>query len=365
MGKSRVKLYLDNIIYFLQKSGGGSVYWTELLKRFLDDDDFNVTCLEQNSKHSNFFRNTVQPYKIILENKFSLRITRYLPAKIPNNGQIALFHSSYYRHTNSPAVKNIVTIHDLIIEYFYKGPLRWTHLWQKSAILKKADLIICISQNTKNDLIKFYSDINLDVVKVIYNGVNDCFRKLASEKLNYKINNIQLSTADRGIIYIGHRSRYKNFLTAVSVMSKLPREYKLYIIGDDLAAHERQRLDAALPARYVFLGKVTSEDLNMIYNFSYCLLYPSSYEGFGIPILEAMRSGCPVVAVSNSAIPEITKQKIYLIDEVNDEKFRQKILEIETDPLKNERIKLCQEIANEYSWNKCYNELKQAYLTLL
>ena len=298
------KLIIDNIIFQWQKAGGVSVVWYEIISRLLKRDlpvefiEYEHSCLNKYHKHLNI------PKCRILKT-VSARygaIKRYLPVDV-NSKEPFIFHSSYYKWCRSKNAINVITVHDFTYEYFYRGLRKWIHHWTKSRAIEKARHIICISENTKNDLIKFFPAIDTNKISVIYNGVSDTFRPL-HPSLRYDEN-------DKFMIFVGNRARYKNFDLAVEAARVAG--LKLYIIGQKLCDKEKKRVEKLLGQNYVDLGFISNEQLNMLYNKAYVLIYPSSYEGFGIPVIEAQKAGCPVIAMQGSSITEIYGKDSLLI----------------------------------------------------
>lgn len=166
-----MKIIFDNIIYSLQKAGGISLYWTEIIKRFKKNK--NITFFE--NKNENIFRKnlTIDTNKELL----SFCILRYLPfyRKIPSN---SIFHSSYYRISFQKNIVNIVTVYDFIYEKYKSGLAKYIHSLQKKIAINKADGIICISNNTKKELFKNFPHISKNKVKTIYISASEDFYKL-------------------------------------------------------------------------------------------------------------------------------------------------------------------------------------------
>ena len=338
-----MNIYFDNIIYTWQKSGGISVVWTELLKR-VKSSTLSYYLIEFQGCMSNHFRSTIQfPVDVILKRKCRLFwINRYIPVRV-NENKPFIFHSSYYRTCNNKNAINIITIHDFTYEKYAKGFKRIIHSLVKYYAIKHSDYIICISNNTKKDLLNFVPSVNTNKIRVIYNGVspeytvlNDIFRFKNNKENSY-------------IVFIGSRAKYKNFNIAVECSATL--NLKLLIIGNPFSRSEEKYVRNMLKDHYILLSNVNNQDLNKIYNKAVALIYPSSYEGFGLPVLEAQRAGCPVIAMNSSSIPEIIGDKRLLVNDETIQSYIDKIKLVMIDSIRNEVIQLGLTNSMRFSWD--------------
>jgi mannosyltransferase len=350
-----MKLFLDNIIFSIQKGGGISVVWQENLKRLIKDNDLNYTCLEYENK--NIFRKKIRiPEDRLLYKKprISLQIERYLNPKVNSNDKL-VFHSSYYRYVKAPNIKNITTVHDFTYEHYRKGLPKLIHHKQKYKAIHNSDTIICISEHTKLDLIKFCPKISEEKIKVVYNGVDTEYRVLDSE--------IDFIPYEKGeyLLYVGDRkSSHKNFKLAVeaSVKVNLP----LVIVGRSLDKSEEIYLNTLLFNSFFLLTDISNEILNIVYNNAFCFLYPSSYEGFGIPLLEAQNAGCPIISSNESSIPEIAGNGAILINNIDSFKIAEAINFMKkVENKRSSLINLGLENSKRFSWDKCFSQTKKIY----
>lgn len=357
-----MKIIFDNIIFSLQKHGGISVVWSELLKRVLVDPDF--TCKFIDIPNENFLRKRINiDLSSILKNNLSIypiKIQRYINPKIKKEKSI--FHSSYFRTVDNPKVANITTVHDFTYEYFAKGFPQLVHHLQKGNAIKHSEKIICVSENTRDDLLRFYPKIREDQIKVVYNGVSEDYCQLLP-KDNLMINQLVPFQSKEYILYVGdRRSDYKNFSMLVEAckIAKFP----LAIVGGGLLTKDEQIMlfEKLGTNQHILLNGLSNIQLNLLYNNAAYLVYPSVYEGFGIPIIEAQKAGCPVICSNQSSIPEVAGTGAFIIDDISDIKIASILLQNKSC---SAQTKLIIEDgllnAQRFSWDKCYKETKQVY----
>ncbi len=305
----QMRIVFDNIIYRLQRYGGISVVWNELLSRARTDQDLQVTELDYRE---------AMPYR---------RLERY---RIPDfrATEPTIFHSSYFRVLPQQGVLNVTTVHDLTYHFYRRGLAKAVHLWEEERALRHSEAIICISENTKRDLLWFYPWVDEQRITIVPNGVSEIFRPLADvEKQGY-------------LLYVGNSTA----------------DYKRYDVAQTVAQLTGLKLVTA--------KGVTLEQLNRMYNEALCLLYPSDYEGFGLPILEAQRAGCPVIAQRASSIPEVIGPDGLMVRHDTPQRMAQEmadlVRQLKSQPT-DEIVQSGLESASRYSWDKTYENTKQVY----
>lgn len=356
-----MKIIIDNIIFSLQKSGGISIVWKEFLRRIVKNNFFELQIIEFNNAQNNFFRKqfSLENRKIQTKKSIFLFIKRYFDVNVKTSKKI-IFHSSYYRLAKGNNIINVTTVHDFTYEYFFNGIAKTIHSWQKGRAINNSNGIICISENTKRDLLHFYPNTSESKIRVIYNGVNESFKKI---DINEPIDKKHFFNDFEYAIYVGdHKSKYKNFEIVVKACQL--KEMKLLIVGGGkLSKKEVHFLNNSLGEKnYKSILNVTSTDLNQYYNRAYCLLYPSIYEGFGIPVVEAQKAGCPVIATNTSSIPEVIADTFLAIEDPTPEKIAIKMDYLKLDSKERENIiKLGIEKSSLFSWDKTYRETIEFY----
>jgi mannosyltransferase len=339
-------LYFDNIIFSLQRAGGISVYWYELLRRMVRDEV---------SLHAIEGRNVDE----MSDQALPSQLARYLPpfVALPSG---CIFHSSYYRLPWGRDCTTIETAYDFTYERFGVGFAPLVHSNQKRIALQKASGVICISESTKRDLLKFVPGVSEDSIRVIYLGYADEFHPIQRNENQDSIVHAGLHNLPF-LVYVGDRSTYKNFKLAVHAVNQA-KGYGLVIVGGGkLSQSDQSMLDEQLRGRYLHLDRLPNEELNRLYNNAHALIYPSSYEGFGIPLIEAMAAGCPVIATNTSSIPEAAGDAGLLVDEVSAEAFASKILELENSSLREAVVQRGFKNAKRFSWERCYQETISFY----
>jgi mannosyltransferase len=352
-----MKVVFDNIIFSLQKSGGISVYWFELISRFLKEYTNDCTFIEAFGGTQNLFRKGfLIPADVITKDTTFLpvQLARYLPVFAPSS-EPAIFHSGYYRVPFAPRskFKQVLTVHDFTYEKFTTGLKKEIHSLQKKLAINNADIIICVSESTRQDLLVYYPQCKNKDIRVIYNGVSHDYKPLSN----------QLQTNDQRpyILFVGSRAAYKNFNLTVDLLSGLP-DYDLVLTGNPLNSSEKALLETKLRGRYKIYPEITNQKLNSLYNSAFCLLYPSMFEGFGIPVLEAMRAGCPVIALNNSSLPEVCGSAGLLLEKPDLKSLISALNYIRLN--RSDIIKAGFKQAELFSWDKCFQEIIGVYRDL-
>ena len=343
--------YFDNIIFSLQRAGGISSVWQNLLRSVTEESGIDPYFLEYREAGKNLFRQELElAGGRIIPNNGSVQIERYENPGLRGVDGPFVFHSSYYRYCKNSGAINFTTVHDFTYEYFVRGMKKRIHQWQKYGAIRNSRAIVCISENTRRDLFRFVPEARDKDVHVIYNGVSEEYHVIEGKERE----------RPDSVLFVGARSGYKNFRFLVDGISDT--KYNLVICGSPIDEDERLYCDSKLgPDRYVVYSGISNGMLNELYNSVHCLVYPSSYEGFGIPVVEAQKSGCPVIALRASSIPEVIGRTPLMMNELNARELKGKLDLLKAESIRQEVVEEGLMNASRFSWNKMCRQYLELY----
>lgn len=299
------RLVFDNIVFSLQRTGGISRFWSKLVERHTADP---AAVFIERRNPINLYRQMLTPAPLVPDHRLPLRAARYLDFKHAFGGH-HIFHSSYYRSNRHPSAINVATIHDLIYEKFETGIARAVHIRQKSRTLRLADCLVCVSDMTRRDLLDHYPFCADKRVEVIPNGVDPPSGISPAEALPAML------SGRRFILYVGHRGACKGFDRTYDLLHSLPDDLCCAVVGAPFSSQETRVIAAnGLSGRILDMGQVDDATLTALYDAAAFFFFPSLYEGFGIPPVEAMQRGCAVLATNRSSVPEVVGDAAWLFD---------------------------------------------------
>lgn len=341
-----MSILLDGIIFSLQRHGGISVYFKNLIKALVEEGVQHTVLLYSERLQS------LSPTEHVSDVKFeaSRVFERIRNCRLKVDPQV--FHSSYYRLPEIKKVPSVVTVHDFVNEKYNMGPKKWVHSHLKFSAIRSAQHIICISETTKRDLLSYVEIRPWQELHVVYNGVSETFRP-----------NLNDFSCGNFMLFVGQRSGYKNFKFLLNAMRFLPDIRLICVGGGAFSKNELGGVEDKTVNRIKHVGYVSDEELNELYNNAICLVYPSLYEGFGIPVVEAMRAGCPVISVDCSSVLEIGKDALIVTRSDDPKDLASSILAaLSTD--REYIIRRGMEIAGKYSWALTHRKTIDIYKKL-
>jgi len=362
-----MNILFDHQIFCLQQYGGISRYFYELARNLADMPEQKVEIfapLYLNEYLS--ARNGVGHHGIRISNLFGVaRVaawgmdTAFAYPLLRRRRSVDIFHETYYSGIDCcpRSAKRIITVFDMIHEKFAESsPGRDKTRQAKAHAVRRADHVICISENTRRDLVELLG-VPEDKISVVYLGYSLTVREQRKSPLVDK----------PYILYVGERGGYKNFVSLLRVYAEsavLRDRFSLVCFGGGpFSSRERELMEA----QGLSLSSVThysggDDVLSGLYCAAAAFVYPSLYEGFGIPPLEAMSLGCPVVCSSSSSLPEAVGDAAEFFDPTDETEMRVAIERVVSSPARSrllvdrgyERIK-------QFSWNRCAKETMQVY----
>ena len=225
--------------------------------------------------------------------------------------KITLFHGLSHEipfGLKENGIKSIVTIHDLIFlikPHYYKFFDRIIYKYKSKYACNHADQIIAISEQTKKDIVHFYQ-INPTKIDVIYQSCDDQFKKLLGENEKEFIRK-KHHLPKKYLLNVGTIEVRKNLLQIIKALPFIEQTYSLVVIGKEttyLTLVKKEIKKLSLHKRIIFLHDIPFSDLPAIYQSSSVFIFPSRYEGFGIPIIEALYGNVPIIAATGSCLEE-------------------------------------------------------------
>jgi glycosyltransferase involved in cell wall biosynthesis len=289
--------------------------------------------------------------------------------------RLDLFHATHYVLPPLPRGRAVVTIHDIIhLLYPQFLPNRLAHFYARIMIrraLDRANRIITVSYNTKRDLLEHFGVVG-DRVEVIYNGVSPAFQPDVPESERQRVE-ARYGLARPYLLFLGGEKPHKNVQNVLRAFAQARRQHGLpheLVLAGPLPK-DTARLEALVAA--LDLGQsvkrpgiVEDADLPGLYAGADAFLYPTLYEGFGLPVIEAMSCGVPVLTSSNSALREIAGGFAYLVDPMDVEAIAHGIAVLTGDAkVRADLTELGKKRALDFSWDKAAAKTLEVYASAL
>ncbi len=306
--------------------------------------------------------------------RFSRRIYDLLIyGRMKSLGGKAVFHGTSFFLPRLPKnVKKVVTIHDL---FFLRGQdAEIPYIRDRMRAITEfschsADRIIAVSRATKADILEFFK-VDEKKIEVIYEGVDEWWGQTDTPYFNRAEFARKHRLPEKFILFVGATNRRKNLLTLVRAIAKLKRtDIHLLVVGKPGNQHTEilQCVKAnGLNDRINFYGYCPDEELKGLYKSALAFTFPSLYEGFGLPVLEAMACGVPVITSNSSSLKELFASTALLVNPLAEDELARAIERVADDPgLRAELIAAGIKLSGKYSWKKMADETMDLYNRIL
>lgn len=357
-----MRVLIDEQMFSMQKRGGITRYFTELMSEFTEMPAVEIVTPYRFTVNEHLaeafpgqFRRLRKPHRAPSRRVLALLNARYRRA-IP---EADIVHNTYYwpEHLgHDHAAKRVATVHDMIPELFPGYFPRGNPHQEKRRFVEECDAIVCVSENTKSDLMRIYGSLDKPVV-VTYPGVD---RSFSSEKS--PVSPVPLPY----LLFVGSRRGYKNFPVVAKAVATLSQEFpdlRLVCIGGgkftvaeltmlrglgiDRATHHYSPPDAELPA---------------FYRHAAAFCFPSRYEGFGLPLVESFAAGCPTVIAETPCLIEIADGAAQVVSPDDHGEWAQAVARLMTDSAQRAvSVEAGRRRAADFTWRKTAETTLAAY----
>jgi len=298
-----------------------------------------------------------------------------IPLKLKRLGA-ALLHSPHYVVPLLCPTRTVVTIHDCIHLLFpqylpNRGALHYARFMMGYAI-RHSSVVLTVSEASRADILRFYPEADAERVQVVPNAIDPLLLEEPSEEEIERVRE-RYQIRGRFVLYAGNIKPHKNLDRLIAAYSLLKRrghdDVKLLIIGDEVnryGSFRRAVENAGIRQDVRFFGFVPDRTLAALYRLASVFAFPSLYEGFGLPPLEAMACGAPVVTSRLSALPEVVGDAAVLVDPYSVEDIALGMAKVlEDEALRTELVTRGRARARSFSWERSVKAIHEAYLKVL
>ena len=346
-------------------SAGISVYTENLVGNIIKIDNKNEYVLIHHSKNPKAVYKLTKELIVPLKNIPFAREYRkvfQLP-KILEKEKFDIIHETtqigpFFKKSK---FKKVVTVHDLTPLKFPKTHSFLDILHHKiglKKILKKVDKVVAVSNSTKKDILEYFN-VDESKIKVIYEGCkkldinDDCLEKYGIKKPYF--------------LYVGTLEPRKNIPNLIKAFKQSSVDCQLIIGGKKGWKYMKIFKiveELGMKNKIIFPGFIDGDDLGFLYKNAIAFVFPSLYEGFGLPILEAMYCGCPVITSNNSSLPEVVGKAGLLVDPLNVDHISRAIIKVQDESVRKNMIKEGYKQANIFNWKRAAKETINIYKNL-
>ena len=358
-----MKILYDHQLFTIQKFGGATRYLFDLISNLPNEFENEIALsfsenLYLTEKYENRYKTLFYPKNFSIKKRIYYYLNQKVSIKALATNDFDLFHPTYYDPYFLNYLKKpfVLTVHDMTHELFKENFSFYDKtIKQKRLLMEKANHIIAISENTKKDILRL-TNINETKISVVHHGYKQYPESAPKLFDNY-------------ILFVGGRKGYKNFIRFVeSVIPLLKDDRTLNVVctGVPFSKDECDYFKANNIGSQIKHIKASEDILASLYKYARIFVYPSLYEGFGIPILEAFTYGCPVCLSNSSCFPEVAQDAAVYFNPKSTDDIREKIKSLlnsqhQSDELRQKGEKI---LAN-FSIEKMVRETVNVYLKVI
>lgn len=366
-----MKIAFDHQTFNWQSYGGISRYYTVLAQELLKQgQDVRVFAgVHRNNYLSDLPKKVVSGVKLkkypLLTNRIFQAFNYYLASYQINHWQPDVIHETYYSFMPSPkaSVPRVTTVYDMIHELYPRMFYSWdrTSDWKRKT-LDRVEHIISISHSTKKDLIDILG-VDENKISVVHLGVDMSFFRYPNKK--------ESETQRPFLLHVGGRGSYKNFsstLHAMAYSQRLKKDFDLIAFGGGSFNKDEQSLIYRLGFRGEQVRQIggCDEVLKALYHQASAFVYPSLYEGFGLPPLEAMACSCPVISSNTSSMPEVIANAAEYFQPTEIDELTNSIEKVVYSPARIKELKLLGlDRVKFFSWGNCSKKTLGVYKKII
>jgi glycosyltransferase involved in cell wall biosynthesis len=371
-----INVLLDGKIYEMQSYGGINRCFNELLTRLVQQEaDIQVVVYSPRRTITTVPNNpgiTVVRECSLRPARVFGRFAKQIDLARLRAGRPHIFHSTYYDQPYWNGLKQLVTVHDFVDENTFDtmsgNGAAFSETKRKT--IERADAIIAVSYATKADILK-YTDASADRISVIYHGISATFSNVKFTQAEIGGFHSRHNINGPYWLFVGRRQLYKNFGTLLRAWARTRMTCDTYLvaIGPDEGLESWQIdfvIENRLENRLVLLCGADDRELGLAYSGAVGFIFPSLSEGFGIPLLEAMACGAPIIASDIPVFHEVASDAALFFDPHDDQQLASLMLEMSDDTSLRERLRDAGYTRVPlFSWSKSAHDLAQVYRSLV
>ncbi|MFN0034300.1 MAG: glycosyltransferase family 4 protein [Saprospiraceae bacterium] len=371
-----MRILFDHQVFSWQTYGGISRYFAEQMRGlqalgqevFLPENFFSENVYLRQLPE--FRRNSLAPFsfkgKKMLQNVLGRRASLHALEQAKPD----IFHPTYFdpyflKTAAKRGIPFVLTVHDMIHEIYGHGShspfsLDANVVQNKRLLAEKAAAVIAVSENTRQDLLRFCPDLDPAKIHVIHHGnslLNDECKMMNDESPTVPRSSFVIHHSSF-ILFVGQRKAYKNFAWMLEHLAALLRSEKgleLCCVGGGAfdAVEKAQLMRLGIAAKVRYLAVSSDAELAEVYTSAACFIFPSQYEGFGIPVLEAFACGCPVVLNRASSLPEVGGDAAVYFEEKSPESLEAAVCQVLKDSsFRKMLVARGRERAEQFTWQR-------------